>query len=290
MTVTASLGAVLVGSSGSILVAPVTSAKDSSGAMATLCGGPMTLAGASTVARTRGGKTLRSMIVAVSGGGAGLTTVTPSLSATLASLAETASCALAAPGSNANAAARPIQLRIIVVLARQFFERVAGFKRNEKFAPAAGRVPFALPVDHVAFDVEDEDAVEAEVVVAPDHGAVGREADDALARGDEEIIVTGHEFAEVAFEIDLDRRTVAPEKGGPAEAETEPALPKRRLRLMAIIKFVIAQVEAAARGIALREHEEIDGLLIAAEGDGRHGRPIVFQRLADAECPVAGHA
>src|SRR6185503_11756404 len=57
MTVTASSGTVRAGLPGSILVDEVTSAIDSSGATATLCGGLAQLPGANTSPTTRGGET-----------------------------------------------------------------------------------------------------------------------------------------------------------------------------------------------------------------------------------------
>src|ERR1700759_2046679 len=71
ITGSASLDVVFVGSAGSIFVAPVTSAKDSSGATATLCGGPTTLAGASTVGGEPGGETVRAGGCAGAGAGGG---------------------------------------------------------------------------------------------------------------------------------------------------------------------------------------------------------------------------
>ena len=59
----------MVGSAGSTFIAPVTSAKLSSGAMATLGGGPTTLAGAGNSATMRGAVPERSMIETVSGSG-----------------------------------------------------------------------------------------------------------------------------------------------------------------------------------------------------------------------------
>src|SRR5262245_66263735 len=78
MTVSLSSGTVFFGSLGSTLVAPVTSAKLSSRATATLKGGPTTLAGAWSSATTLGGVALRSMTVTVSGGGLAGTEFTPS--------------------------------------------------------------------------------------------------------------------------------------------------------------------------------------------------------------------
>src|SRR5262249_28740760 len=63
ITVSLSSGTVFFGSAGSILDAPVTSAKLSSRAIATLAGGPITLVGAAISAMTLGGVALRSMTV-----------------------------------------------------------------------------------------------------------------------------------------------------------------------------------------------------------------------------------
>src|SRR5262249_30198293 len=62
-------GTVFLGSAGSSLVAAVTSATDSSGATATLSGGPTTLAGALISWIALGGEAARSMIVTLSAGG-----------------------------------------------------------------------------------------------------------------------------------------------------------------------------------------------------------------------------
>ena len=93
MTVSLSSGMVLAGSAGSICVALVTSAISSLGETATLEGGPTTLAGALTSASTLGGEARMSMKEMVSGGGLFTTSTLPLTSMTLASLAETASCA-----------------------------------------------------------------------------------------------------------------------------------------------------------------------------------------------------
>jgi hypothetical protein len=66
MTVSVSSGTCFDGLAGSGLVAEVTRAMDSSGAMATLCGGPWTAAGTFNSTMTLGGETLRSSTVAVS--------------------------------------------------------------------------------------------------------------------------------------------------------------------------------------------------------------------------------
>src|SRR6478752_350180 len=77
MTVSLSSATVLVGSAGSTFIAPVTSAKLSSGAMATLAGGPTTLAGAGNSATMRGEGPERSRIETVSGNGSLRTFATP---------------------------------------------------------------------------------------------------------------------------------------------------------------------------------------------------------------------
>jgi hypothetical protein len=87
-------GTTFFGSAGSILVAAVTSATDSSGATATLEGGPTTLVGALISATIFGGDVPRSMIVTASGAGFCTTVFTPSISTALLSLAETAICAM----------------------------------------------------------------------------------------------------------------------------------------------------------------------------------------------------
>src|SRR3954471_17483145 len=69
ITVNLSSATALVGSAGSIFIAPVTSAKLSSGATATLAGGPTTLAGAGNSATMWGDEPERSMIETVSGNG-----------------------------------------------------------------------------------------------------------------------------------------------------------------------------------------------------------------------------
>ena len=82
---------------GSSRVDEATSAIDSSGAIATLCGGPTTELGARTSPMVLGGDTERSMIVTVSGGGFGTTVVTPSTSVAFESFADTTSCASPTP-------------------------------------------------------------------------------------------------------------------------------------------------------------------------------------------------
>ena len=93
MTDTRLSGTCLVGSAGSIFIAEVTRARLSSGVMATLTGGPTTLAGAGISATTRGGEDLRSMMVTVSGAGLWTTWTVPLTSTTLLSLADMASWA-----------------------------------------------------------------------------------------------------------------------------------------------------------------------------------------------------
>ena len=84
-------GTAFFGSAGSILIAFVTSAMDSSGAMAALDGGPTTAAGAAISAMTLGGETLRSSSVTLSAPGGSKTALAPSISVDLPSLAEMAS-------------------------------------------------------------------------------------------------------------------------------------------------------------------------------------------------------
>src|SRR5262245_54343088 len=85
-------GTGLVGSAGSTLMADVTSARPSSGAIATLNGGPTTLVGTAISATTRAGVAPRSMIVIVSGAGLRTTCEAPFTSAILLSLTEIAIC------------------------------------------------------------------------------------------------------------------------------------------------------------------------------------------------------
>src|SRR5436309_5796678 len=89
------LGMRLVGSPGSSFSLAVTSAIDSSGATATLNGGPTTLPGTSSSATTCGGQRLMSITVRVSGGGFFTTVATPLTSVTLLSLVDRSSCACA---------------------------------------------------------------------------------------------------------------------------------------------------------------------------------------------------
>src|SRR5262245_51161935 len=86
----------LVGSFGSSFSFAVTSASDSSGASATLNGGPTTLPGTSSSATTFGGQLLMSTTVSVSGGGLFTTVVTPLTSPTLLSLVDRSSWPCAA--------------------------------------------------------------------------------------------------------------------------------------------------------------------------------------------------
>src|SRR5262249_12356160 len=82
----------LVRSLGSSFSLAVTSAIDSSGATATLNGGPTTLPGTSSSATTFGGQLLMSITVKVSGAGLDTTVATPLTSATLLSLVDSSSC------------------------------------------------------------------------------------------------------------------------------------------------------------------------------------------------------
>ena len=87
---------VLVRSAGSTFMAEVTSARPSSGVMATDSGGPTTLAGTGISAMARGGPALRSITVMVSGAGFWTTWTAPFTSTTLLSFAEMAIWATAA--------------------------------------------------------------------------------------------------------------------------------------------------------------------------------------------------
>src|SRR5215468_531827 len=86
----------LVGSAGSSFSLAVTSAIDSSGARATLNGGPTTLPGTSSSATTFGGQLLMSITVSVSGGGLFTTVAAPLTRVTLLSLVDSKSCPYAA--------------------------------------------------------------------------------------------------------------------------------------------------------------------------------------------------
>ncbi len=80
----------LVASAGSILLAAVTSASDSSGEIATLIGGPTTLVGTFDLGDDLRRRCARSIMVTVSGGGLATTLLTPLSSIALLSLADTA--------------------------------------------------------------------------------------------------------------------------------------------------------------------------------------------------------
>src|SRR5438132_327749 len=96
MTETRVSGTVFVGSPESTLLDDPTRARLSSGVSATLSGGPTTLPGTAISATTRGGDTVRSRIVTVSGAGFCTIFTVPLSSMTLLSLDVTASCACAA--------------------------------------------------------------------------------------------------------------------------------------------------------------------------------------------------
>src|SRR3954454_9268951 len=89
MTESLSSGTVLAGSAGSSFIAPVTRANAPSGAMATLGGGPTTLAGAGTSPRSFKAPSVKSMTLTVSGSGCLRTTALPFSSTILPSLAVT---------------------------------------------------------------------------------------------------------------------------------------------------------------------------------------------------------
>ena len=93
MTETRLSGICFLGSLGSIFMAAVTRARLSSGVMATLRGGPTTLVGAVISATSLGGYCFMSITDTVSTAGFCTTVLTPSISTTLLSLAERASCA-----------------------------------------------------------------------------------------------------------------------------------------------------------------------------------------------------
>ena len=99
-----SSGTSFFGSAGSSLVAEVTSAKLSSGAIATLDGGPTTLVGTATSAIDFRRRHAEIDDGDVSGAGLSGTTLTPSTSTALPSLAESASWA-SAPDDSDNSAA-----------------------------------------------------------------------------------------------------------------------------------------------------------------------------------------
>src|SRR5690349_17399882 len=105
MTVSLSSNAVFFGSVASILVDDATRTSDRSGVTATFCGGPTTEFGAGTSARIRGELPRISTKVTVSGGPLATVVLTPSTRVTLASLAETTSCARARRGKAKKTAA-----------------------------------------------------------------------------------------------------------------------------------------------------------------------------------------
>src|SRR5437763_3075232 len=98
-------GTSFFGSAGSSFMVAATSAKDSSGATATFCGGPVTLDGALNSATIFGGETPRSMTVTVSSTGLPGTETVPLLRTTLPSFEDTAICAAAFIEDNGKAAA-----------------------------------------------------------------------------------------------------------------------------------------------------------------------------------------
>src|SRR5262249_9149048 len=104
-------GTSFFGSAASSFMLEDMSANDSSGAIATFCGGPPTPEGALSSPTALGGGTPGSSMVTVSSAGFGGTVFTPLTSTALASLAETASCAAASDGNNGpirRAAASPL--------------------------------------------------------------------------------------------------------------------------------------------------------------------------------------
>ena len=105
-----SLNTVLVASRGSSFALDVTSAIDSSGAIATLCGGADQPPGASSSAITRGAAPERSRIVTVSALGFAGTVLTPSTQTALLSLDETAICVR--PSSPAHTTARSVRAAV----------------------------------------------------------------------------------------------------------------------------------------------------------------------------------
>src|SRR5262249_52380907 len=88
-------GIAFFGSAGSTLKAPVTNATLSSRDMATLCGGPTTLAGALSSPMSFGGETLMSMMFTLSAAGLSGTKFMPLTSTALLSFAETPILAVA---------------------------------------------------------------------------------------------------------------------------------------------------------------------------------------------------
>src|SRR3954447_22727071 len=152
MTLSLSSGTVFVASFGSTFVAPVTRAKLSSGATATLKGGPTTLAGACTSPISFGGEADKSMIETVSGGGFWTVFVTPSSSTALPSFAETATSVRADAGASASPAATstpqafrsPAMASSVVVRATRSGRgacrtSLTPRRRDASLAPAPGR-------------------------------------------------------------------------------------------------------------------------------------------------------
>ena len=118
-------GICFLGSAGSIFMAAVTRARLSSGVMATLRGGPTTLVGAAISATSLGGYVFRSITDTVSAAGFGTTVPTPSISTTLLSLAERASCAspVTADSSRGNTSRGSSTRRIIAASWRTGMDR-----------------------------------------------------------------------------------------------------------------------------------------------------------------------
>src|SRR6266550_1808796 len=100
-------GTSFFGSAGSSFIVAATSAKDSSGATATFCGGPVTLEGALSSAMIFGGETPRLMMVTVSSTGFAGTLTTPLMRPTLPSFDDTAICAAALSENNGRAVMAP---------------------------------------------------------------------------------------------------------------------------------------------------------------------------------------
>ena len=96
-------GTVFFGSAGSSFMLALMSASDSSGVIATFCGGPTTLDGALSSPTILGGETFRSMSVTVSSAGLAGTVFTPLTSTALWSFEEMASCAAAPDASSGRA-------------------------------------------------------------------------------------------------------------------------------------------------------------------------------------------
>jgi putative tryptophan/tyrosine transport system substrate-binding protein len=97
-------GTCFFGSAASSFIWEATSAKDSSGAIATFCGGPTTLDGALSSAIIFGGETPRFMTVTVSSMGFSETVATPLTRTALPSFEDTAICATALIENNGKAA------------------------------------------------------------------------------------------------------------------------------------------------------------------------------------------